>query len=82
MLAFWPALFFELGLGDLLALSLAAALGLAPALGEVGTVCEAVAAVVAGWLKRFMNPTTPTALSGVAPRSSWTACASHGPGAR
>ena len=62
-LAFLCALVLALGLGD--GLTLGAAVEL-PALGEVGADCDAVAAVVAGWLNRFMNPTTPTALSSVA----------------
>jgi len=64
VLAFLCALL--LALGDGLALPLAAAPELLPALGEAGADCDTVVAVVAEWLNRFMNPTTPTALRRVA----------------
>lgn len=60
------ALLLALGLGDGLTLAPAAALALRPALGELGADCDTVVAVVAEWLNRFMNPTTPTALRRVA----------------
>ncbi len=63
--AFLCALLLALGLGDGLPLAPGAALELL-ALGEVGADCDTVAAVVAEWLNRFMNPTTPTALRSVA----------------
>ncbi len=45
---------------------LAAGAWLPPGLPEADGVAGAVAAEVAAWLNRFMNPTTPTALSSVA----------------
>ena len=45
---------------------LAAEAGLLPGLPEAGGAVDAAVAEVAAWLNRFMNPTTPTALSSVA----------------